>query len=125
MTGLKKTLFQFWSQFGIPAYLSDCVPDDAVLPYITYSVSRSDLNGQTIQSAFVWCPRSEPYGNVWRTKMMDDIELAIPTGGLLLTVDKGYVIIYRNVDFLKDWQDPEDADVLGVRVSYIIQHYNL
>ena len=58
--------------------------------------------------------------------MMDDIETAIPVGGLMIDVDGGYVIIYRNdTDFLKDWQDPNDATVLGVRVSIIVQHRHL
>ena len=126
MTGLKQVLQAFWAQFGIPAYLTDDVPTDAALPYITYEVSLSAFNGSTVQTAFVWCDRESPYGNLWRTQMMDDIETAFPVGGLMVAVDDGYIILYRNTaDFLKDWQDPVDANVLGVRVSYIVQHYHL
>lgn len=125
MTELKRALYTFWSQFGVPAYLSDCVPDDAQLPYITYSVSTAGFGGQTVQTAYAWCDR-DPGGNVWRTSLMDDIRTAIPVGGLMIPVGSGYIIMYRNTsDFLKDWQDPNDADVLGARVSYIIQHYHL
>ena len=28
----------FWSQFGLPAYDENSVPDDAQMPYITYNV---------------------------------------------------------------------------------------
>lgn len=125
MIDLKKVFQSFWAQFGVPAYLSDDVPPTATLPYITYSVSMSDFGGQTIQTAFAWCEKEYPYGNAWRTKMMDDIQTAIPVGGLMIPVGDGYVILYRNPsDFLKDWQDPEDANVLGVRVSCIVQHYH-
>lgn len=126
MTGLKQVLYQFWSQFGVPAYLDDDVPQDAKLPYITYGVSLSDFNGSTVQTAFAWCDREKPYGNLWRTQMMDSIETAIPVGGLMLAVDDGYIILMRNSStFLRDWQDPNDRNVLGVRCSYIVQHYHL
>lgn len=28
----------FWESFGVPAYEESTVPDDAVMPYITYSM---------------------------------------------------------------------------------------
>lgn len=126
MTGLKTALQCFFSQFGVPAYLIDDVPPDAKLPYITYSVSLSDFGGQTVQTAYLWCGKEAPYGNLWRTTKMDEIETAFPTGGLMLSVDGGYVILYRNsTDFLRDWQDPEDSNVIGARISYIAQHNHL
>lgn len=36
MTATAAALFAFYSGFGIPAYTTDTVPDDAELPYITY-----------------------------------------------------------------------------------------
>lgn len=126
MTGLKQALQSFWVQFGVPAYLDDDVPQDAQLPYITYGVSQSDFNGSGVQTAFVWCDKESPYGNRWRTAMADKIETAFPVGGLMIAVDEGYIILYRNSSaFLRDWQDPNDPNVLGVRVSYIVQHYHL
>ena len=125
MTDLKTAFYTFWSQFGIPAYLTDDVPTNAQLPYITYSVSMADFSGQTVQTAYVWCDREKPYGNAWRTQMMDRIQQAIPIKGCALPVGGGFVILYRNTsDFLRDWQDPEDANVIGVRVSCIAQHYH-
>lgn len=126
MTGLKRAFYAFWSALGPKAYLKDDVPKDAQLPYTTYEVSLSDFNGESVQTAFVWCPREAPYGNAWRTEMMDMIEEAIPIKGRALPVDGGFVILYRNTsDFLRDWQDPEDANVLGIRVSYTVQHYHI
>lgn len=57
MTGLKVVFQRFWSQFGVPAYLADDVPNDAELPYCTYSVSLSAFGGNTIQTAFFWCDK--------------------------------------------------------------------
>lgn len=36
MTGTASDLYAFYSSFGIPAYQTDSVPDDAALPYLTY-----------------------------------------------------------------------------------------
>lgn len=123
MTDLKAVLFQFWSQFGVPAYLSDCVPPDAVLPYITFSVTQPALNGETVLTAFDWHKREED-GNVERSAMMDAIAEAIPVGGVMLRVGTGYIAVYRNTaDFQTDWQDDMDRDVIAGRTSYIIQNY--
>nr|MBR4281674.1 hypothetical protein [Clostridia bacterium] len=126
MTELKKALYAFWSQFGVRAFLDDDVPADAELPYITYNVSESDLNGQTLQTAFAWCGKEKPYGNAWRTTMMDRIAEAIPVNGRIIRVGSGYVIIYRNdASFLSDWKDPNDPSVIGARVGCILQHYTV
>lgn len=36
MTATAAALYEFYSSFGLPAYQTDSVPDDAQLPYITY-----------------------------------------------------------------------------------------
>lgn len=125
MTSLKEVLYAFWSQFGLDAYLSDCVPKDAELPYITYNVTQPAFNGASVLTAFVWVPR-ETKGNANRTMLMDLIAEAIPVGGVMLPVDGGYIILRRNdADFQTDWQDETDTDVIAGRTSYIIQYYNI
>lgn len=125
MTGIKKVLYTFWSQFGIPAYLKDCVPDDAQPDYITYSVTQPGLGGFAVLTAFNWHRKSES-GNKARTEMMDKIATAIPVGGLLLSLPEGgYLMIYRNdADFQSDWQDDVDTDIIAGRTSYIVYYYN-
>lgn len=36
MTATAAALYAFYSGFGMPAYQTDSVPDDAALPYVTY-----------------------------------------------------------------------------------------
>lgn len=36
-----KALYRFFSGFGVPAYPDTAVPDDTVMPYLTYSVALS------------------------------------------------------------------------------------
>lgn len=124
MTDLKRALYEFWSQFGVPAYLSDCVPDGAELPYITYTVAQPAFNGSTVLTAFNWHRRGEN-GNVERSSLMDLIADAIPVSGRFLPVGEGYVVLYRNdSDFQTDWQDNLDTDIIAGRTSYIVQYYN-
>ena len=44
----------FFSGFGLPAYAESSVPDDVVLPYITYSISVPEWNQKTSLYAQVW-----------------------------------------------------------------------
>lgn len=125
MTDLKKALYTFWTQFGVPAYLSDCVPDNAALPYITYDVTQPALNSAVVLTAYNWHQRAGG-GNINRSAMMDAIADAIPVGGAMIRVGDGYINIYRNdANFQMDWQDDTDGDVIGGRTSYIVQFYNL
>lgn len=125
MTGLKEALYKFWSQFGPDAYLSDCVPQDATLPYITYNVTQPAFGRTAVLTAFVWVPR-ETKGNANRTTLMDLIAEAIPVGGVMLPVaGGGYIVLERNdADFQTDWQDDTDTDVIGGRTSYTLRYYN-
>lgn len=126
MTDIKDALTDFWAQFGIPAYLTDCVPDGAELPYITFNVTQGSLTGSAVLTAFNWHHRVIS-GNRDRTELMDRIAQAIPVGGRMLQLDQGgYVVLYRNdADFQTDWQDDMDTDVIGGRTSYIVNYYNL
>lgn len=123
MTGIKKALYAFWSQFGVPAYLDDQVPDNAQLPYITYTVSRAALLGTVVLTAFNW-HRNEAGGNIARTSMLDAIAAAIPEAGTPCRVPGGYIILRRNpATFQTDWRDPNDPDVIAGRTSYEVTFY--
>ena len=123
MMDVAQALNSFWSQFGVPVYFDDLVPDDAVLPYITINVSRSGFGGQDVLTAYSW-HRDTLGGNIERTQMLDQIADAIPVGGVMLPVGDGYIILRQNdAGFQQFWQDDTDADVIGGRTSYIVQYY--
>lgn len=125
MTELKKALFAFWSQFGIPAYLDGCVPDDAVLPYIRYRFSRPSAMDVSLLTVFNH-HRRDPSGNADRAEMADKIAKAICENGTKLPLDGGgFVVLYRNADFQSDYDDPNDPDVIGVRTSCEMYYYGM
>lgn len=123
MTEIMEALYAFWSQFGIPAYMDDQVPDDAVLPYITYQVAKGEFNSSTVLTAFNW-HRRQLGGNADRADMMEMIAKAIPNEGVLLPIGREYLELRRNTaGFQTPWQDPEDANVIGGRTSYEVYFY--
>lgn len=126
MTDIMSGLYAFWSQFGVPAYLRDCVPDDAVLPYITYEVSKSEAMNASILTAFNWHDR-EPAGNRDRSELADRVANAISASGVRLNLDNGgFLVIRRNpADFQTPYQDPSDAAVIAIRTSCEVYYYTM
>ena len=123
MTELAAALYDFWSGFGLPAYLQGNVPGDAVLPYITYDVSRSDAIGATVLVAHNWHQKSMG-GNADRHEVLDAIARAIPAQGRMVPVGRGFVVLYRNeANFQTDVTDAENSKVIGGRTSYEVHFY--
>lgn len=54
MRDILQALYEYWHTFGIPAYPTNTVPDDAQLPYITYDVKVPYWRGQTTYYVRVW-----------------------------------------------------------------------
>lgn len=44
----------YWESFGLDAYDVNTVPDDAVMPYITYTAVSGSLNGVIPTTASLW-----------------------------------------------------------------------
>lgn len=123
MSDVMAALYAFWSQFGIPAYAEDMVPDGATVPYIRYTVSKAPAMQTAFLTAFNYHSK-KLMGNVERAEMAGLIADAIPEKGVKLPLDGGgYLTLYRNSDFQTPYQDPEDLDVIGVRTSVEVHFY--
>ena len=123
MRDVMAALYAFWSQFGIPAYAEDMVPDGATVPYIRYTVSKAPAMQTAFLTAFNYHSK-KLMGNVERAEMAGLIADAIPEKGVKLPLDGGgYLTLYRNSDFQTPYQDPEDLDVIGVRTSVEVHFY--
>lgn len=94
MTEIAKTLHAFYSGFSIPAYAEDSVPDDAKLPYITYTVPQSDVFSSVTHQARVWyaTDKGAP-SNVEVNAKVDEVLAAIGQG-VKLKAGRGFVCIY-------------------------------
>lgn len=54
MTESMRALSDFWASFGLDAYPEGDVPDDAALPYITYTAALPDFLQPVTHQARVW-----------------------------------------------------------------------
>lgn len=131
MTEFHQALYAFWSQFlynnvSIPAYLSGKVPNNATFPYITFDVAHGDGFSSSVLTAFIWIKAGSGINaNAIRASILDDIERAIPITQTRIDYDGGFAYLSRNdTDFITYYDDPEDASVIGGRVSYIVRFYN-
>ena len=123
MRDVMDALYEFWSQFGVPAYAEDMVPDNATVPYIRYTVPKGPAFDVSYLTAFNYHSR-RLMGNVERAEMSDLIAKAIPQGGVKIPLDNGgFLMLYRNTDFQTLYQDPEDLDVIGIRTSVEVHFY--
>lgn len=126
MTEVNAALYRFWSRFGLTAYLSDAVPSNAELDYITFEAMDGDAMTSTILTAFNWHRRT-PTVNADRAGVLDDIARAIPARGTrLLLPSGGFLMLYRNsAEFQSYYEDANDPNVVAGRTSYEVQFYHM
>ena len=91
MTETATALYNFFSGFGIPAYLQDNIPDNAQMPYITYEMIEPEPLATALLNASVW------YRDTSVTDICakaDEIKAAIGSGKDLPT-PSGVVHLFR------------------------------
>ena len=85
----EQALHQFFNRFGITGYRSTSVPDGAVLPYLTYTVSLSSFEdgpvSLTVHTYHYTDSEAVPDAKA------EEIRQAIGMGGVLLPCDGGYI----------------------------------
>lgn len=121
MTEATRALYQFYAGFGLPAYADGFVPDEAELPYITFSVVESGLSGKTSHYARVWYvgkDNSLPIGKA------TEIVAAIGEGLRLMT-EHGLVVIYPETPLiqLQVVETETDRDISFAYINLSINTY--
>ena len=100
----EQTIHSFWASFGIPAFDENSVPDDAAMPYITYSVSYDSFDNEVSLSASLWY-RSTSWTPI--TVKAHEIRNYISMGGITLPTDNGIVWIKKGSPFYQRLGDVE------------------
>ena len=111
MVDTARALYLFWSSFGLPAYTTMTVPDDAVIPYITYSLVETEPTEPSSHYAQVFYRATDNAGLLAK---VDEIKQAIGTG-IILKTDGGYVCIRPDTPFAQLVVDADPAN----RYAYI------
>ena len=102
----EQAIQQFWASFELNAYDENTVPQDATLPYITYSVSIGDIDNAVSAGASIWY-RSTSWAGI--TDKCHTIEQYIGYGGRLIYHDNGTIWIKRGVPFAQRMSDEDDS----------------
>lgn len=117
----EQTLQAFWSQFGVPAYDQNTVPEDAPYPRITYEVITDNFNVANVLTASIW-DRSTSWKSV--TDIQHQIESRLGYGGQTLHCSGGMVWINRGAPFAQRMSDTDDSIrriVINTEVEFITE----
>lgn len=107
-----QAVHDFWSSFDLIAYDENSVPDNAQMPYITYSVVTDSLEYITLLTGSVWYR-----GTSWvlPSQKADEISEALK-GGIVKELDNGYLYLFRGTPFAQRMGD--EADDMVKRIYF-------
>lgn len=117
MTDTAKALYQFFSSFGLPAFVEYNVPDDATLPYITYQLIEPRWQDLATMYARVWY-RSASFTEI--NAKVDEIVQAIGEG-VSLPTEHGAVYLSPGSPY-RQYQPMEGDYTLKVVYINLIIH---
>lgn len=107
-----QAIYNFWSEFGLTAYDENSVPDNAVMPYITYSTITDSLDYTALLTGSLWY-RETTWENI--SKKADQISASLKDGKVI-ELDIGYAYLYRGTPFAQRMGD--EADDMVKRIYF-------
>lgn len=114
-----EALDAFFSGFGLDAYQVGTVPEDAELPYITYSIGVPEWNQKASMFAQVW---DRTKSNAGIIKKADQITAAIGDTGKKIAFEGGYLVIWPENPLI---QIMVKGDFRSAYINLSINSYNL
>lgn len=110
-----QAIHKFWSSFSLPAYDENSVPDDAVMPYITYNVSVGSLGNVNVLNGSVWY-RSSSWKDI--SNKVDEIARLVGESGYYIdNIDGGYVWMTHGSPFAQRMSEPGDDSVRRMYIN--------
>lgn len=115
-----QALQNFWQSFGLMAYDSTDVPDNAQMPYITYNVATDSLGNVLNMSASLWY-RSNSWKDI-SDKAEEIAEAIVKMNPPSIKLDNGRLYIAKGTPFAQRMSD-EDGNVrriyLNIQAEYL------
>lgn len=114
-------LHKFFNSFGIPAYPSSSVPDDAIFPWITYDLTTSAWDGGEVGlTVNLWYyTTDEAVPNAKARELSERIGMS----GRLVPCDGGAIWIKRGSPWCQSLQDETDPIIkrryINVSAEYL------
>lgn len=106
MMDKSQAIYNLWSQFGLPVYDENTVPDDAVFPFITYSTALNSLGNVVSLSASLWY-----HSTSWQEASQKAEEIAEyigKYGHISIPIDGGYFFVTLGSPFAQRMSDEGD-----------------
>ena len=91
-----QALVAYWNSFGIPAYETTSVPDNATFPYMTYEIATDSFNSTVAVTNNLWY-KSTSWAEI--TRQAQNIADSIGMGGSLVRYDGGVIWINRGTPY--------------------------
>ncbi|MCD8211400.1 MAG: hypothetical protein LUC17_00015 [Oscillospiraceae bacterium] len=102
-------LQNFFGSFGIPAYPSSAVPEDAVFPWLTYDLVTGawgdDSVSITVNLWYYVTDESLPNAKA------REVSAAIGLGGRMISCDGGAIWLRRGVPWCQSLTDASDSKI--------------
>lgn len=114
MIKVAQALYGFFSSFDIPAYPEESIPDNALPPYITYTLSQPYWGEQASIQVRVWYPGNSVAPVFAKA---DEIMDAISYSGVSIPIENGNVIIYQDDTAIQ--LQPYDSPNYEIKVAYL------
>lgn len=122
---IHRALYALWSHVkeGVAAYPANRVPDNAVMPYLTFTVSSGAPMSRDALVLIDWHTTThDGTAAAERAELMALIAAEIPVGGRTIPLPGGLLRLERNDDgFQQYYDDPANTDVIGGRTSIIVE----
>lgn len=100
---------QFLDSFGMPAYPTSSVPEDAELPFLTYELTVAAWEaapvGMTVNLWFYTTSEKVPNDKA------QEISEAIGHGGKVLACEGGYIWLKRGEPWCQSLRDESNANI--------------
>lgn len=118
----ESALYNFWNDFGIPAYEENAVfvlEKAPEFPYITYEVQTDSFDGGTLSlSASLWY-RSTSWTDINAKKRK--ISERLGRNGVIISCDNGGIWITRGSPFAQNMGDDTDDMIKRVLINVSAQ----
>lgn len=118
-----KALHRWFSGFGMTAYAASSVPEDAVLPYLTYELITGAWEGGEVSlSVDLWFyTTSEAVPNAKAQKLSE----AVGLGGVVLPCDGGAIWLKRGSPWCRSLWDETDGNLKRRRINISAEYMTI
>lgn len=110
---------KLWESFDIPAYDEMTVPDDAIMPYITYEAVAGNMDAATQVAINLWY-RSNSWVDI--SRKAQQIATAIDNMPSSIKIDGGRMKVrLPNSAWGDRMEEPNDSGVRRIRIAVEIE----